>query len=90
MTKKVKEEKKKGNVKKIVNTKKKTKKNKDNFFKKSLQFLKDVRKELGKVRWPNKKEMIKYAGATLAFVIFFALFFLLADGIIWGLKQVMR
>ena len=86
MTKEVKKEK----SKKIVNSKHKNKKQKDNFIKKGLQFLKDVRKELGKVRWPNKKEMIKYAGATLAFVIFFALFFLLADGIIWGLKQVMR
>lgn len=65
-------------------------KKKENLFKKFINFLKDVRKELGKVRWPSKKEMIKYASATLAFVIFFALFFLLADGIIWGLKQVMR
>ena len=90
VNKKVKEEKKKDSVKKVVNAKKKTKKKKDSFVKKGLQFLKDVRKELGKVRQPNKKEMIKYAGATLAFVVFFALFFLLADGIIWGLKQVMR
>lgn len=71
-------------------SKKVTKKKEDNIFKKAIQFLKNVKKEMGKVRWPNKQEMIKYAGATLAFIVFFACFFLLTDGIIWALKQVMR
>jgi len=76
----------KKDVKKV--SKKKNKK--PNIFKRGFTFLKDVRKEMGKVRWPNRKEMLKYAGATLGFVLFFALFFLMTDGIIWALKQVMR
>lgn len=72
-TKKV-ENKKKTNAKKVV--KKETKKVKKE------SFLTGVKKEMGKVRWPLKKEMVKYSIATLSFIIFFALFFLLADLII--------
>lgn len=50
-------------------------------------FLTGVRKEMKKVRWPLKKEMIKYSIATLSFIIFFALFFMLADLIIAGVKM---
>lgn len=49
-------------------------------------FLVSVKKEMGKVRWPLKKEMIKYSVATLSFLIFFALFFALGDLIIAGVK----
>ena len=38
-------------------------------------YLSQVKKELSKVKWPSKKEMIKYSITTLCFVIFFALFF---------------
>ena len=31
--------------------------------------------ELSKVKWPSKKQMVKYSIATIVFVIFFALFF---------------
>lgn len=41
--------------------------------KKSL--YKEVKSELKKVKWPSKKEMIKYTISTLCFVILFALFF---------------
>ena len=68
----------KKNVKKVE--KKKTKEVKKE------SFLTGVKKEMGKVRWPLKKEMIKYSIATLSFIIFFALFFLLADYIIAGVK----
>lgn len=49
-------------------------------------FLVSVKKEMGKVRWPLKKEMVKYSIATLSFIIFFALFFALGDLIIAGVK----
>ena len=45
-----------------------------------------VKKEMGKVRWPLKKEMGKYSIAVFSFVIFFALFFMLADFIIAMVK----
>ena len=48
-------------------------------MKKLRKFLDEVKKELKKVRWPNKKEMVKYSVATIIFVIFFAVFFYLID-----------
>ena len=46
------------------------------------EYLKNVKKELKKVRWLTKKEMIKYSGATLLFILVFSFFFSLADIII--------
>ena len=48
-------------------------------MRKVKQFFDEVKKELKKVRWPNRKEMLKYSVATISFVIFFALFFYLID-----------
>ena len=39
------------------------------------KFFGEVRKELSKVKWPSKKDMVKYSIATIVFVIFFAAFF---------------
>lgn len=50
------------------------------------EYLNGVKKELKKVRWLTKKELLKYSGATLMFVIIFALFFSLADIIIASVK----
>ena len=44
-------------------------------IKKIKNFFSEVRKEFSKVKWPNKKDMVKYSIATIVFVIFFALFF---------------
>ena len=41
------------------------------------KFFGEVRKELSKVKWPNKKDMVRYSIATIVFVIFFAAFFYL-------------
>lgn len=49
-------------------------------------FLKEVILEMKKVRWPLKKEMISNSIATLSFIIFFALFFTLADLVIASIK----
>lgn len=38
-------------------------------------FYKEVKSELKKVKWPSKKEMIKYSISTLCFVVLFALYF---------------
>ena len=42
-------------------------------------FMIGVKKEMGKVRWPNKKELTKYSIATLSCILFFGLFFTTAD-----------
>ena len=43
------------------------------------KFFGEVKKELSKVKWPSKKDMIKYSIATICFVIFFAVFFYVID-----------
>ena len=53
---------------------------------KKESFITGVKKEMKKVRWPLKKEMIKCSIATLSFILFFAIFFTLADLIIAGVK----
>ena len=52
---------------------------KGEFMKKITKFFSEVKKELSKVKWPNKKDMVKYSIATICFVIFFAGFFYLID-----------
>lgn len=48
-------------------------------MKKIKNFLGEVKKELGKVKWPSKNDMVKYSIATICFVIFFAAFFYAID-----------
>ena len=55
-----------------------------------MSFLKDVKTEMKKVRFPNKKEMITYSVATISLVIFFALYFGLLDLIIAGIKTLIN
>lgn len=55
-----------------------------------MGFFKDVKSEMKKVRFPNKKEMITYSVATISLVIFFALYFGLLDLIIAGIKTLIN
>lgn len=52
------------------------------------RFFANVKKEMKKVRWPKKKEMVKFSIATIAIICFFMLFFTLSDGIISGIVKV--
>lgn len=74
----------KKDAKKVTKETKKVIKKQNN--KKNESLLTGVKKEMKKVRWPLKKEMIKYSIATLSFIVFFALFFMLSDLIIAGVK----
>ena len=38
-------------------------------------YVSEVKAELKKVKWPSKKEMVKYTITTVCFVVLFALFF---------------
>ena len=82
-----KEEKNTKNVSVSKKEEKVSKKDKNTKKVKKESFFKGVEKEMGKVRWPLKKEMIKYSIATLSFIIFFGLFFTLGDLIIAGFKM---
>lgn len=42
-------------------------------------FLKGVKKELKKVSWPSKKDVVKYSVATLVFCIIIMIFFQLLN-----------
>ena len=50
-------------------------------------FIKDVKAELKKVRWPLKKEMITYSIATLVFILILGIFFVATDLIIAGIRM---
>ncbi len=54
------------------------------------KFLKNIRTEMKKVRFPKKDEMMKYSVAAISFILFFALFFSLSDFIIAGIKMLVR
>ena len=38
-------------------------------------YFSEIKSEMKKVKWPTKKEMIKYTISTLCFVILFAVYF---------------
>ncbi len=59
-------------------------------MKKIVRFLVGVKSELKKVRWPNKKEMLVYSIATVAFVLIFGLFFSGIDLAIAGIKVLVK
>jgi len=49
---------------------------------KITKFFGEVKKELSKVKWPSKKDMVKYSIATIAMVIVFAILFYVIGAII--------
>lgn len=55
-------------------------------MKKIARFFVDVKKELKRVRWPKKKEMITYSTATVASIVFFMVFFTVIDTVLGLLK----
>lgn len=59
-------------------------------MKKLARFFIGVKKELGKVRWPNKKEMLTYSIATISFILIFGLFFGLTDLIFAGIRTLFQ
>ncbi|HIS37891.1 MAG TPA: preprotein translocase subunit SecE [Candidatus Onthousia faecavium] len=72
------------------NTTKQTTKKKEekvNIFTKIGNFIKGVKTEFKRIKWPTKKELIKYSVVTIIFIIFCALFFYLIDIIIAALHS---
>lgn len=61
-------------------SKKETKMPKESFFA-------GVKKEMKNVRWPLRKEMVKYSIATISFVVFFGVYFTLIDLLIAAVKM---
>lgn len=84
----VKKENKKEDKKKDKKDKKNKKEKKVGFFKSIINFFKDVKSELSKVTWPNKRNMVKYSIATVVFILFFALYFYGIEVIMAWLKSI--
>lgn len=59
-------------------------------MKKIGKFFAGVKREVKRVRWPKKDELIKYSIATLACILVIALFFVLSDLLLAGLKLLME
>ena len=57
-------------------------------MKKLARFFANVKKEMTKVRWPKRKELVTFSIATIAIILFFMLFFTASDGIISGIVKV--
>ena len=68
---------------------KKTKKDKKKIVKTKKKLFSGVRSEMAKVKWPSKKDMIKYSIATIFFIVFFGLFFYCIDLLLALLKEVL-
>ena len=51
-----------------------------------MKFFKDVIKELKKVKWPDKKYMIKYSIATLVSIIGVSIYFYVVTAIFAVIK----
>ena len=54
------------------------------------RFLVGVKKEMAKVKWPEKKDLIKYSIETVCVVLVFSAFFGLLDVILSSIKMVIH
>lgn len=66
-------------VKKVKKNEKKSKRvekeKKENIFKRIGKYFKGVVKEIKRIRWVDKKDLLKYSIASVVFVLFFGLYF---------------
>ena len=60
-------------------TTKKKETNKNGIWAKTVLFFKGVKSEWKRVKWPSKKEMIKYSIATIILVVGCSVFFYVID-----------
>jgi len=63
--------------------------NKPALWNKTTKFLREVRSEMRKVSWPNRKELITYTIVVLATVVFVAVFTGVVDVIITAVLNLM-
>ena len=63
------------------------KKEKENIFERIANFFSGVKTEFKRVKWPLRKDMVKYSIATIVFIICCSLFFYLIDVILAALHS---
>ena len=55
-----------------------------------MGFFGEVKKELSKVKWPSRADMIKYSISTIIFVIFFSGFFYLISVVVTLITKMVK
>lgn len=55
---------------------------KENIFKRIFKYFKGVGKEFKRIRWTDKKDLLKYSISTLVLVFFFGVYFYAIDWIV--------
>lgn len=63
-------------------TVKSKKEKKENIFKRVSKYFKGVGKEFKRIRWTDKKELLKYSISTLVLVFLFGVYFYAIDWIV--------
>lgn len=48
-------------------------------MKKLIEYFKGVKKEISRIKWTSRNELIKYSVSTIVFMLFFGVFFYLID-----------
>lgn len=56
-------------------------------MKKIVDYFKGVKKETSRIKWTSKKDLLKYSVASIAFVIFFGVFFYVIDLLVAVLRS---
>ena len=56
-------------------------------MKKIIDYFKSVKNEMSRIRWTSKKELVKYSVSTIAFMVFFGIFFYAIDLIVALLRS---
>lgn len=56
------------------------------FFKGIVDYFKGVKKEISRIKWTNRKDLLKYSVASILFVVFFGVFFLGIDLLVAWLR----
>ena len=52
-----------------------------------IEYFKGVKKEISRIKWTSKKDLVKYSVSTVAFMVFFGIFFYLIDLLVAVLRS---
>ena len=56
-------------------------------MKKIADYFKGVKKEISRIKWTNKKDLLKYSVSTVVFMLFFGVFFYAIDMLVALLRS---
>ena len=56
-------------------------------MKKIIDYFKGVKKEISRIKWTSKKDLLKYSIASILFVVFFGVFFYVIDLVVAVLRS---